>query len=165
MLAWGSHPAAPPKTLKRDLEHKHGGLRSVRSITFSFDRFDRFGRFSFFPFVFRFFVKISNFNWPGLGPASERRSAPTGRNGGRPRRCPSPGQLKFEILKLGLESSLTVRKRSETVRKRSENDLKRSETIRKRSETVRNRPRPSENDPKPSETVQKRSESGQSASA
>ena len=48
--------------------------------------------------MFRFFVKISNFNWPGLGPASERRSAPTGRNGGRPRRCPSPGQLKFEIL-------------------------------------------------------------------
>ena len=74
----------------------------------------------------RFFLQISNFNWPGLGPASERRSAPTGRNGGRPRRCPSPGQLKFEILKLRIESSENGPKRSKngpkTVRKRSGND-------------------------------------------
>ena len=120
-----------------------------------------FGRFR----SIKILVKISNFNWPGLGPASERRSAPTGRNGGRPRRCPSPGQLKFEILKLGVESSLTVRNGPKPVRKQSENDPKRSETIRKRSETlrnrpkmIRNRPKPSENDQKPSETVQKRSE-------
>ena len=57
----------------------HGGLRSVRSITFSFDRFDRFGRFGFFPFVFRFFVKISNFNWPGLGPGRLGRTGRLGR--------------------------------------------------------------------------------------
>ena len=59
--------------------HRHGGLRSVRSITFSFDRFDRFGRFGFFPFVFRFFVKISNFNWPGLGPGRLGRTGRLGR--------------------------------------------------------------------------------------
>ena len=58
---------------------EHGGLRSVRSITFSFDRFDRFGRFGFFPFVFRFFVKISNFNWPGLGPGRLGRTGRLGR--------------------------------------------------------------------------------------
>ena len=105
---------------------------------------------------FLFFkFQISNFNWPGMGPALERWSAPLGRNVGRPRRCPSPGQLKFEILKLRIDSSEMVRKQSETIRKRSENGPERSEndptpseTVRKRSETVRNRPKPSENGPK-----------------
>ncbi len=100
-------------------------------------------------------VKISNFNWPGLGPASERRSAPTGRNGGRPRRCPSPGQLKFEFFLRRKESCENDRKTIRNGPKRSENDPKRSETVRKRSETVRNglktvrnRPKRSENGPK-----------------
>ena len=45
-----------------------------------------------FPFGFRFFAKISNFNWPGLGP---------GRLGGRDGSAgPSPGQLKIEIFKI-----------------------------------------------------------------
>ena len=40
---------------------------------------------------FRFFLKISNFNWPGLGG--------TARTDGTARTGPSPGQLKFEIFK------------------------------------------------------------------
>ena len=57
-------------------------------------------------FLFRSenFVKKSNFNWPGLGPA---RSGSTARLGSGP----SPGQLKFELgiglsLRLGLNLSL-----------------------------------------------------------
>ena len=97
--------------------------------------------------------EISIFNWPGLGP--------DGPADGKARRGPSPGQLKIEILKLGLESSLTVRKRSETsvngpIRKRSKNGPKPSETLQKRCETVRNRPKPSEKRLKPSETVRNR---------
>ena len=47
--------------------------------------------FLFRLFSFRFSIKISNFNWPGLGP---------GRLGGRDGSAgPSPGQLKFEIFK------------------------------------------------------------------
>ena len=95
---------------------------------------------------FRFVLQISNFNWPGLGPASERRSAPTGRNGGRPRRCPSPGQLKFEILKLRIESSENGPKRSETI----QNGPK---TVRNGLKTIRNRPKRSENNPKASDMV------------
>ena len=81
-----------------------------------------------------------------------------GRNGSR-------GQLKFEILKLGVESSENGPKahqgrpkRSKTVRKRIENGprkvcngpkrfengAKSSETVRKRSETLHKRPKSSE---------------------
>ena len=67
-----------------------------------------------------------------------------GQNGSR-------GQLKFEIFKLGIESSETARTHPETVRNRpkpSENDPKTKRKRPKPSETVRNRPK----------TVQKRSE-------
>ena len=103
-----------------------------------------------FNFLFDFFLKFQISIGQGWGTASERRSAPTGRNGGRPRRCPSPGQLKFEILKLRIDSSEMVRKQSETIRKRSENDPK---TVRNGLKTIRHRPKLSENDPKPSETI------------
>ena len=69
---------------------------------------DRFGRFwyAFGPFsddsTQNF--KISNFNWPGLGPV---RAVPSVRAV-----PPSPGQLKFEILR-------KFRKRTERKRKRN----------------------------------------------
>ena len=108
---------------------------------------------SFFP-IFR---KISNFNWPRLGG--------TARTDGTARTGPSRGQLKFEIFKLGVESSENGPKahqgrpkRSKTVRKRVENGprkvcngpkrfengAKSSETVRKRSETLHKRPKSSE---------------------
>ena len=59
--------------------------KTIYSKTFVFSN-----SFSFFcSFSFRISIKISNFNWPGLGP---------GRLGGRDGLVgPSPGQLKFEI--------------------------------------------------------------------
>ena len=98
---------------------------------------------------FRFFLKISNFNWPGLG-----QDGSDGRNGSdRPQ--PWPIEIRnFKIL------SGVVRKRSEsasksskTVRSDPKTIQKRSETIRNGAKTIRNRPKPSEKVPKPSETV------------
>ena len=43
-------------------------------------------------------VKISNFKWPGLGSSLGAAVGRRARNDGWPRRCPSPGQLKLEIL-------------------------------------------------------------------
>ena len=114
-----------------------------------------FDIFSIFGVRFKYFlVKNSNFNWPGLGG--------TARTDGTARTGPSPGQLKFEILKFWVESSengpkayQNRPKRSETIRKRSEN---RPKTVAKRSETIQSCPKPSENNPKLSETIRKRSE-------
>ena len=50
-----------------DNDSDHVAIENLFSLSFSFS-------FCFVPI----FLKISNFNWPGLGPASERRSAPTG---------------------------------------------------------------------------------------
>ena len=72
---------------------------------------------------------------------------------GTARRCHSPGQLKFEIFKLGMESSKNGRKAFENGPKRFESDPKPSETLQKRSKnvrhclkTVRNQPKRSENE-------------------
>ena len=112
---------------------------------------------------FGIFLKISKFNWPGLG-----RDGSDGRNGSD---GPQPWPIEiwnFKILsgvvrkrsESAPKSSKTVRSDPETIQKQSENDPKPSEndpklfeTIRKPFETVRNHPRPSENGPKPSETV------------
>ena len=119
-----------------------------------------FNIFSFFVFVrsfsavfvlfFRFFCKISNFNWPRLGG--------TARTDGTARTGPSRGQLKFEIFKIRNRVVRNGRSTPETDPKRSKNGPKPSETVRKQSETVRNRPKRIRNRPKPSETVRKASE-------
>ena len=103
--------------------------------------------FSFIPLFSRIFLKISNFNWPGLG-----RDGADGRSG-LDGLQPWPIEIwNFKIL------SGVVRKQSESVPKSSETVRNRLNTVQKRSETTRNIPKRSENGPKPSETIRKRSE-------
>ena len=93
------------------------GFGSCRTVFGSFSNrlrsvSDRFGRFWY---AFRPFsddstqnLKISNFNWPGLEPV---RAVPSVRAV-----PPSPGQLKFEILR-------KIRKKTERKRKRKRNGI------------------------------------------